>query len=137
MMSQKKRIGPDTTKNKNKMSNVSIFFRNLIKFCVFPLKADYQKRTLKFKFCAKEVLIYTIYVVLPIVGAVFPTYIIGYSQVMEYFTKLLARTTPTENLSTFGAFITFFVFAMYFITFLKKLGKQHHHFTKPKCIYFK
>ena len=128
MISQKKRIGPDTTENKNKMSNVSIFFRNLIKFCVFPLKADYQKRTLKFKFCAKEVLIFTIYVVLPLGISIFPAYIIGYSQVNEYFTKLFARTTPTENLSTFGAFITFFVLGMYFITFLKKLGRQHHHF---------
>ena len=134
MILQKKRIGPDTTENKNEMSNVSIFFRNLIKFCVFPLKADYQKRTLKFKFCAKEVLIYTIYVVLPIVLSISPTYIIGYSQVNEYFTKLFARTTPTENLSTFGAFITFFVFGNYFITFLKKLGTQHHNLFKPNFI---
>ena len=116
---------PKMPKEKTQKGNVARFFRNLIRFCVFPVKADFEKKTLKLNFCSKEILIYMIYVSLPLFASFVPSFIIGYSRVWEYFTGILGRATATENISLFGAFITIFVFGGYFITFLKKLGMQH------------
>ena len=112
-------------KEKTEKGNVGRLFRTLIRFCFFPVKADFEKKTLKLNFCSKAILIYTIYISFPLFAAFVPSFIIGYSRVLEYFLDLIGRSTATENISIFGAFINVFVFQGYFITFLKKLGMKH------------
>ena len=116
---------PKMPKEKTQKGNVARFFRNLIRFCVFPVKADFEKKTLKLNFCSKEILTYMIYLSLLVFASFGSSFIIGYSRVWDYFTGLMERSTATELVSIFGAFINVFVFQGYFITFLKKLGMQH------------
>ena len=113
------------TKEETRKGNVAMLFRNLIRFCVFPVKADFEKKTLKLNFCSKEILTYMIYLSLLVFASFGSSFIIGYSRVWDYFTGMMGRSTATELISIFGAFINIFVFQGYFITFLKKLGMQH------------
>ena len=113
------------TKEETRKGNVAMLFRTLVRFYVFPVKADFEKKTLKLNFCSKEILIYMIYLSLLFFASFGSNFIIGYSRVWDYFTGMMRRSTATELISIFGAFINIFVFQGYFITFLKKLGMQH------------
>ena len=120
-------IEPIMIEDKTTKSNVSILFRILIRFCVFPVKADFQKNTIKLKLCSKEILIYMTYLSLLSTSTFVTFFILGENRFWVYVTDTMERATVTENISVFGTFITLLVFGVYFITFMKKLGTYQHN----------
>ena len=122
MISRKNKITSSVTRRK-KISNVSLSFRYLTRFCIFPIDVDYEKNALKFSFLSKKMFIYTIISLgVPIIGTLLPISIIGFDRVMSYFITTNADATATDMISMFGTFLTFTVFGGYYVMFIKKLG---------------
>ena len=122
MISTKNKITNSVTQRK-KISNLSLFFRYLTRFCIFPIDVDYEKNSLKFSFLSKKMLIYAvIFFSIYIIGTVLPIYIIGFDKVMVYFVDTNVDASATDNISMFGTFLTLFVFGGYYVMFIKKLG---------------
>ena len=120
MISRQNKITNSVTRRK-RTSNVSLFFRYLTRFCIFPIDADYEKNALRFSFLSKKMIILTIICFsIPIIGTLLPMIFIGFDRVMPYYENLNA--TPTDTVSLYGIFLTITVFSVYYVFFIKKIG---------------
>ena len=121
MISRKNKITSSVTLRK-RISNVSLFFRYLTRLCIFPIDVDYEKNALRFSFLSKKMIILTIICIsIPIIGTLLPMIFIGFDKVLPYFNDLNA--TPTDTVSLYGIFLTNLVFSVYYVFFIKKLGR--------------
>lgn len=121
MIPRKNKITNSVTSRK-KISNVSLFFRYLTRFCIFPIDVDYEKNALRFSFLSRKILVFTIICLsMPIIGSFLPMMLIGLDRIMSYFDEI--NSTATDNISNFGTFLTFGVFGGYYVIFVKKLGR--------------
>ena len=105
------------------MSNVSKYFNLVVKFYLFPLKIDEEKKIVSFKFVSRPVIVICIMTaLLASLQSIFVYIYMDYEKLSLYYYKMFFNQNVIDALSTFAMMLSHFTAVMCFWIFIYRSG---------------
>ena len=107
------------------MSNVSKYFNLLVKFYLFPLKIDEEKKIVRFKFVSRPVIFMSLLIaLLASLQSIFNFTFMDYEKLKLYYDKMFFNNNIIDLLSMFAAILSNFTALMCFWIFIYCSGNS-------------